>query len=57
MRTQPIMQLAIQEQLRVDAICTKWQNRTQAMAVGITDHVWTFRELLTAKFDRLDCQK
>ena len=50
------LQLAIQEQLCVGAIHSKWQNRTPAMAVGITDHVWTFRELLTVKFDRLDCQ-
>jgi hypothetical protein len=25
--------------------------RTPAMAVDVTDHVWTFRELLTAKFE------
>ena len=29
----------------------KWQPRTPAMAAGITDHVWTFRELLTVKFE------
>jgi IS1 family transposase len=28
----------------------KWRPRTPAMAAGITDHVWTFKELLTAKF-------
>ena len=50
------LQLAIQEQLRVGVVCSKWQNRTPAMAVGIADHVWTFRELLTAKFDRLGYQ-
>ena len=27
------------------------------MAAGLTDHVWTFRELLTAKFEPLDSQK
>lgn len=27
----------------------KWTPRTPAMAAGITDHVWIFRELLTAK--------
>lgn len=29
----------------------KWQERTPGMAAGLTDHVWTFRELLTAKFE------
>lgn len=28
----------------------KWCHRTPGMAAGLTDHVWTFRELLTAKF-------
>mgnify|MGYP001163034342 CR=1 FL=1 len=27
----------------------KWTPRTPAMAAGLTDHVWTFRELLTVK--------
>lgn len=27
----------------------RWRPRPPAMAAGITDHVWTFRELLTAK--------
>lgn len=27
-----------------------WEPKTPGMAAGITDHVWTFRELLTAKF-------
>jgi len=31
----------------------KWQPRTPAMAAGITDHVWTFRELLTVKFSHV----
>ena len=26
----------------------KWHHRTPGMAAGLTDHVWTFRELLTA---------
>ena len=38
------------------AICPRWQERTPAMAVGVTDHVWTFREFLTAKFEPLDSQ-
>lgn len=29
----------------------KWIERTPAMAAGLTDHVWSFRELLTAKFE------
>lgn len=29
----------------------KWQPRTPGMAAGLTDHVWSFRELLTAKFE------
>src|SRR4029453_13645643 len=29
----------------------KWCHRTPGMAAGLTDHVWTFRELLTAKFE------
>jgi hypothetical protein len=27
----------------------KWRPKTPAMAAGLTDHVWTFRELLTMK--------
>ncbi|MGD9825523.1 hypothetical protein [Desulfobacter sp.] len=34
-----------------DLILPKWQHRTPGMAAGLTDHVWTFRELLTAKFE------
>jgi hypothetical protein len=30
----------------------KWIQRSPAMAAGITDQVWSFRELLTAKFDK-----
>jgi hypothetical protein len=28
----------------------RWKQTTPAMAAGLTDHVWTFRELLTVKF-------
>ena len=38
------------------AIHLRWQECTPAMAAGLTDHVWTFRELLTAKFEPLDSQ-
>jgi hypothetical protein len=34
----------------------KWGHRTPAMAAGLTDHVWTFRELLTAKFEPVHSQ-
>lgn len=38
------------------AIRLRWQERTPAMAAGLVDHVWAFRELLTAKFEPLDYQ-
>ena len=38
------------------AIRPRWRKRTPAMAAGLTDHGWTFRELLTAKFEPLDSQ-
>ena len=34
----------------------KWHHRTPGMAAGLTEHVWTFRELLTAKFEPLHSQ-
>ncbi len=34
----------------------KWHHRTLGMAAGLTDHVWTFRELLTAKFEPIHNQ-
>jgi IS1 family transposase/transposase-like protein len=34
----------------------KWYQRTPGMAAGLTDHVWTFRELLTAKFEPIHNQ-
>ena len=44
------------ERTRHGAICPRWRERTPAMAAGVTEHVWTFRELLTAKFEPLDSQ-
>jgi IS1 family transposase/transposase-like protein len=41
---------------RHGAMCPRWRERTPAMAAGVTDHVWNFRELLTAKFEPLDSQ-
>lgn len=34
----------------------KWRYRTPGMAAGLTDHVWTFRELLTATFEPMHNQ-
>jgi IS1 family transposase/transposase-like protein len=34
----------------------RWHHRTPGMAAGLTDHVWTFRELLTAKFEPIHNQ-
>jgi IS1 family transposase len=34
----------------------KWQHRTPAMAAGLSDRVWSFRELLTAKFEPIYSQ-
>ena len=48
--------LPLQERTRQGAIRPRWQERTPAMAAGLTDHVRTFRELLTAKFEPLDSQ-
>jgi hypothetical protein len=41
-------QLPRRERTRHGAICPRWRECTPAMAAGLTDHVWTFRELLTA---------
>jgi hypothetical protein len=49
-------QLPLQERTRQGAFRPRWQERTPAMAAGLTDPVWTFRELLTAKFEPLDSQ-
>src|SRR5215468_5990912 len=45
-----------QERTHHGAIRPRWRECTQAMAAGLTDHVWTFRELLTAKFEPLESQ-
>lgn len=34
----------------------KWRHRTPGMAAGLTHHVWTFRELLTVKFEPIHNQ-
>src|SRR2546430_2411516 len=48
--------LAQPEQTRHGAIRLRWRQQTPAMAAGMTDHVWTFRALLTAKFEPLNSQ-
>jgi IS1 family transposase/transposase-like protein len=49
-------QLSPRERTRHGAIRPRWRQHTPAMAAGLTDHVWTFRELLTAKFEPLEYQ-
>src|SRR5499426_2854815 len=48
--------LPLHERTRQGAICPRWRECTPGVAAGLTDHVWTFRELLTAKFEPLDSQ-
>jgi hypothetical protein len=38
------------------AMRPRWRERTPLMAAGLTEHVWTFRELLTAKCEPLESQ-
>jgi hypothetical protein len=49
-------QLPLRERTRQGAIRPRWGACTPAMAAGLTDHVWTFRELPTAKFEPLESQ-
>ena len=49
-------QLPMRARRRLRAIRPRWRERTPAMAAGLTDHIWPFRELLTAKFAPLDSQ-
>jgi len=44
--------LSQKDQYSVGLIRHKWIDRSPAMAAGISDHVWSFRELLTAKFEK-----
>src|SRR5438552_3958640 len=48
--------LPLHERTRRGAIRPRWRECTPALAAGLTDHVWAFRELLTAKFEPLDSQ-
>src|SRR5437016_4849596 len=45
-----------QERTHHGAIRPRWRECTPAMAAGLTDHVWTFRALLTAQFEPLESQ-
>jgi len=45
----PHMSLREKVSERTKAFEQKWKPKTPAMAAGLTDHVWTFRELLTVK--------
>ena len=44
--------MSLREQVRDtnERFKQRWKQRTPAMAAEITDHVWSFRELLTFKF-------
>lgn len=46
-------ELSAREPVPSGLIHPQWQQRTPGMAAGLTDHVWTFRELLTAKFESM----
>ena len=48
--------LPLHERIHRGAIRPRWRVCTPAMAAGLTDHVWTFHELLTAKFEPLESQ-
>ena len=54
--------LSLRQPLLVEApvasglIQPRWKHRTPGMAAGLTDHVWTFREILTAKFEPIHSQ-
>ena len=48
--------LPAQEARAAGLMQPKWGHRTPGMAAGLTDHVWTFRELLTAKFEPIHNQ-
>ena len=45
-----------EERTRKGLIEQKYKQRSLGMAAGLTDHLWTFRELLPAKFEPLHFQ-
>src|SRR5215468_2862502 len=48
--------LPLPERTSRGAMRPRWRACTPAMAAGLTDHVWTFHELLTAQFAPLESQ-
>jgi len=48
--------LPLHERTPHGAIRPRWRGRPPAMAAGLTEHDWTFRALLTAKFAPRDSQ-
>ena len=48
--------LAIEDRSPAGLIRPRWRHRTPAMAAGLSDHIWSFRELLTAKFEPIPNQ-
>ena len=49
-------QVPRRERTRHGAMRPRWRARTPAMAAGLTDHVWTFRELLTVQLEPWESQ-
>ena len=43
--TRPVKTLRVEQEDR--STSARWQQRTPAMAAGLTDHIWTVKELLT----------
>jgi transposase-like protein len=43
--------LLVPQPIRAALIQPRWQARTPGMAAGLTEYVWSFRELLTVKFE------
>jgi IS1 family transposase/transposase-like protein len=48
--------LPVQEAQGTGLFQSRWQPRTPGMAAGLTDHVWSFRHLLTVKFEPIHNQ-
>ncbi len=47
----PHMSLREKAEIKEQLFVQRWAPRTPGMAAGLTDRVWSFRELLTFKFD------
>jgi hypothetical protein len=50
------VEIPAQHRVSKGMIQPTWKQRTPAMAAGLTDHLWMFRELLTAKFEPIHYQ-